>query len=164
MKSTPGNAFLRVYVPTLLCLPEYCRVVTPGIPDPTFSQGVAMVIFAVSMMRGGFQGYRFGHLDIVVLAYAGLVFNSELQASGYPDAQNLMFSMLFSVVAPYFMAKSFIEPAGMRYEFARQAVACLAVVAVLDAWETRCRKVWLTLSLRLRPTPFGFGGVFSFIT
>ena len=137
MGSSPGNAFFRIYIPTLLCLPDYYRVITPGVPDPTFNQGVALVIFIVSMMRGGFKGYRFSHLDVVVLVYAGLVFNSELQASGYSDAQNLMFTMLFSVLTPYFMAKSFIEPAGMRYEFARRVVACLAIVSMLNTWETR---------------------------
>jgi hypothetical protein len=137
MKSSPSDAFFRVYIPTLLLLPDYYRVITPGLPDPTFSQGVALVIFIVSMTRGGFKGYRFSHMDIVVLIYAGLVFNSELQASGYSDAQNLMFAMLFSVLTPYLMAKSFIEPFGMRFEFTRRVVACLAVVSIINIWETR---------------------------
>jgi hypothetical protein len=136
-KYSPSDAFFRVYIPTLLLLPDYYRVITPGVPDPTFSQGVALVIFIVAMTRGGFKGYRFSHMDIVVLVYAALVFNSELQASGYSDAQNLMFTMLFSVLTPYFMAKSFIEPFGMRFEFTRRVVACLAVVSIINVWETR---------------------------
>ena len=104
MNTSPSNAFFKVYIPVLLCLPDYYRVITPGAPDPTFNQGVALVIFIVAMMRGGYKGYRFSHMDIVVCAYGFCVFNSELQASGYSDAQNLMFAMMFSVMAPYFMA------------------------------------------------------------
>ena len=137
MNSSPSDAFFRVYIPTLLCLPDYYRVITPGVPDPTFGQAVALAIFIVAMMRGGFKGYRFSHMDLVVMVYAGLVFNSELQASGYSDAQNLMFTMLFAVIVPYIMAKSFIEPAGMRYEFAKRVVTCLVIVSFINLYEAR---------------------------
>lgn len=134
---SPKAAFLQVYLPVLLCFPNYYRVITPGLPDPTFAQGVSIAIFVATMSQGGFVGCRFSHLDIVVVIYAFCVFNSELQASGYSDAQNLLFEMLFSVLVPYYMAKTFIEPGNLRFEFAKKIVWCLALVSILNLYETR---------------------------
>ncbi len=137
MAHSAKEAFIKVYLPVLLCLPDYYRVITPGLPDPTFNQGVAIALLIVALMKGGFPGYRFSHMDIVVTIYAVCVFNSELQASGYSDAQNLMFMMLFSVLMPYIMAKSFIEPEGLRFDFARKVVLCLITVSMINTFETR---------------------------
>ena len=137
MTTSPQNAFMRVYLPVLLCLPDYYRVITPGLPDPTFSQGVAVAILVAAVMRGGFPTFRFSHMDVVVVIYAFCVANSEFQASGYADAQNLMFAMLFSVLTPYVLAKSYIEPLGLRFNFAKTIVLCLAVVSLINTFETR---------------------------
>lgn len=137
MQTSTRAAFMRVYLPTMLCFPEYYRIITPGLPDPTFDQGVAVAILIVALMRDGFKGYRFSHMDVVVIAYALCVANSEYQASGYSDAQNLVFEMLFAVFMPYIMAKSFIEPHGARFEFARRVVVCLAIVSVIDVYEAK---------------------------
>lgn len=136
-KYSVQKAFFRVYLPVLLCLPEYYRVVTPGLPDPTFSQGVGVALLIVAMQKGSLSKFRFSHLDIVVAIYAVTVANSEYQASGYSDAQNLMFAMLFSVLFPYVMAKTFIEPDGMRFEFAKTIVLCLSAVSIINVYETR---------------------------
>jgi len=137
LNTSVQTAFMRVYLPTLLLLPEYYRVVMPGLPDPTFSQGVAVALLIVALMRGRLQGYRFSHLDAVVGVYAVCVANSEYQASGYSDAQNLMFAMLFSVIFPYVMAKSFIEPGGLRFGFPKQVVLCLCALSIINLYESR---------------------------
>jgi hypothetical protein len=137
MSASPQQAFLRIYIPTLLLIPDFYRVVTPGLPDPNANQAVAIVLVGVSILRNGFAGYRFSHLDLVVVVYALCVFNSELQASGYADAQNLMFTMLFSVLAPYFMVKSFIEPGKLRFPFAKAIVTALAIASMIDVYEAK---------------------------
>lgn len=137
MATSPIQAFIKIYIPTLLLIPDFYRVVTPGLPDPNANQAVAIVLLGTSLMRGSFSRYKFSPLDIVVIVYAICVFNSELQASGYADAQNLMFTMLFSVLMPYFMAKSFIEPHGLRYDFARRVVFVMAIVSMIDVYEAK---------------------------
>jgi len=137
MATSVRDAFLKIYIPVLLCLPDFYRVITPGLPDPTFNQGVAIALLIVAVMKGGFPTFRFSHVDIVVGIFAACVFNSELQASGYSDAQNLMFTMLFSVLTPYIMAKSYIEPCGLRFEFAKRVVICLTIVSIINVYETR---------------------------
>lgn len=132
-----SHAFFAVYIPVLLLLPDYYRVITPGLPDPTFNQAVAAVLVGLGLLRGAFRSYRFSLNDLIVVLFAFAVANSEYQASGYSDAQNLVFGMLFSVLAPYFMAKSWIEPLGRRIEFAKRIVICLAIVSIINLYETR---------------------------
>ena len=83
-----------------------------------------MALFAVFLMQGA-PGYRFSYTDLVVGFYAFAVSYSEFLASGYSDAQNLMFYELTSVLFPYIFAKSLIEPFGLRYDFAKSIVLCL---------------------------------------
>ena len=84
------KAFIWVYIPTLLLLPDYYHAITPGLPDPTFNQSASVALFAAFLMQGS-PGYRFSYTDLVVGFYAFAVSYSEFLASGYSDAQNLMF-------------------------------------------------------------------------
>lgn len=136
VKISPQQAFLRVYLPCLLLLPDYLRAITPGLPDPTFSQSASVGLFIASVLRG-FPGYTFSALDLVIFAYAFCVGYSEYLASGYSDAQNLIFAMLFSVAMPYVYAKSYIEPFGQRFDFARRIVLMLVLVAFISIYESR---------------------------
>lgn len=133
---SPQLAFVNVYVPTLLLLPDYYRWMAPGLPDPTFNQAAAMGLFIAFVIRGA-PGYQFSPLDLVVGAFAAVVSYSEYRASGYADAQNLMFTMLSSVLVPYLLAKSLVEPFELRIVFAKRIVLCLFAVAIICLYEAR---------------------------
>lgn len=130
------KAFIQAYLPVMLLLPDYYRAVTPGLPDPNFSQSASCALFAVFMIQG-LPGYKFSFTDVLVVIYAFSVSFSEYLASGYSDAQNLMFFELASVCFPYLFAKSLIEPYQQRYAFAKCIVYCLSVVFVLNLWQNR---------------------------
>jgi len=157
-------AFLRVYLPVVLLLPDYYRAITPGIPDPNFSQSAGVGLF-IAYAMAGFPGYVFSATDLWVLFYAFCVGYSEYRASGYADAQNLIFGMLFGGIAPYVFAKGFIEPFGLRVAFAKTCVLCFSFVACLDVIETRLGfNAWRWLFDRFFPgqgqswvTTFRFG-------
>lgn len=130
------KAFIWVYIPTLLLLPDYYRAITPGLPDPSFNQSASVALFAVFIMHGS-PGYKFSYTDLIVGFYAFSVSYSEFLASGYSDAQNLMFFELTSVLFPYIFAKSLIEPFNLRYDFAKSVVLCLSFVFVLNLFENK---------------------------
>ncbi len=132
----PHTAYLMVYLPSMLLLPEYYQWVAPGLPDPTFGQA-ACVGTAVSFFARGAPGFRFHPMDLLVYGLALATSISEYRASGYSDAQNLMFNMLAWVVLPYIMTKSLIEPAGLRVRFAKTIVICLFIVSVVSLYEFR---------------------------
>ena len=130
------KAFIWVYIPTLLLLPDYYHAITPGLPDPTFNQSASVALFAVFLMQGA-PGYRFSYTDLVVGFYAFAVSYSEFLASGYSNAQNLMFYELTSVLFPYIFAKSLIEHFDLRYDFAKSVVVCLCIVFIFNLYENK---------------------------
>ena len=135
-KQSVTKAFIWGYIPVLLLLPDYFYAITPGLPDPNSSQAAAVGLFAVFFMKGA-PGYRFSYTDLIVVFYAIAVSISEFLAAGYADAQNLMFTELTSVVFPYILAKSLIEPFNLRYDFAKSVVLCLCIVAILNLYENK---------------------------
>ena len=135
-KQSLTQAFIGVYIPVLLLLPDYYFAITPGLPDPTFSQSASVALFAVFLMQRA-PGYRFSVTDLVVGFYAFAVSYSEFLASGYAHAQNLMFYELTSVLFPYIFAKSLIEPFNLRYDFAKSIVLCLCVVFIFNLFENK---------------------------
>lgn len=135
-KKSLTHAFIWVYIPVLLLLPDYYRAITPGLPDPSFNQAASVALFAMFFLRG-MPGYKFSYTDVVVGVYAFAVSYSEFLASGYSDAQNLMFYELTSVLFPYLFAKSLVEKFDARYEFAKSFVICLAIVFLFNLYENK---------------------------
>lgn len=133
-KRSPLTAFLLVYLPAMLLLPEYYRWNAPGLPDPTFGQAAAVGTFIAFVWRGA-PGYRFSFTDLLVAGFALSASLSEYLASGYKDAQNLMFNMLTWVIIPYVLAKSLVQPFGMQVRFAKTLVVLLAAVAAVSVYE-----------------------------
>ena len=131
---SPERAFLDVYLPVVFFLPDYYRWIAPGLPDPTFSQGVVLVIMAAYVAKGA-KGWWFSLSDVFVFGYAFCVGYSEYLNSGYADAQNLIFNMLAWVVCPYILAKVLIELKGLRVEFAKRLVFLLFMISVVSLYE-----------------------------
>ena len=130
------RAFLDVYVPVLILLPEYYRLVLPGVPDPTFSMA-AIVPVAWGFLAGREWGWRWGVTDVLVGLYAVWVIGTEWLNAGYGEAQNLGVDTLLWVVMPYMLGKGVIEPGGMRIRLARRLVWLMALVSLVSVYELR---------------------------
>jgi hypothetical protein len=126
---SPNRAFIYVYVPVLLFLPDYYYWKVPGLPDPNFGTAAILVITAIWLIRGS-PGWRFSGTDILVFGYAFSVLYSEyLSPEGQPHYQNFIANFTGSVICPYILAKSLIEPAGLREDFAKSIAFTLFLVA-----------------------------------
>jgi hypothetical protein len=160
-KQSLTKAFIWAYIPILLLLPDYWHAITPGLPDPNFNQSAAVALFAVFLMKGA-PGYRFSYTDLVVGFYAFAVSYSEYLASGYADAQNLMFTELTSVLFPYIFAKSLIDRFDLRYDFAKSIVLCLCIVFIFNLYENKMgANLWKLLLGKFFPGQ-GEGWITSF--
>lgn len=133
-KRSPQVAFVSVYIPVLLLVPDYYRCVLPGLPDPTMNEAAIIPIAAIYLIRTRFT-WRFTFTDLLVFGFAFCVGYSEYLNAGYNEAQNLMFDMVCSVILPYAMTKALVEPCGMRMRFARKLVFMLFVVSVTAIYE-----------------------------
>ena len=131
---SPQQALLNVYIPVLLCLPDYYRWIVPGIPKPSFSHAAILPIAAAFLLTGRLK-WRFSLGDFLVVGFAFLVGYSEYTNNGYKEAQNLMFEMLCLVVLPYILTKGLVEPNGLRVAFAKRLVFCLFIVSVVSVYE-----------------------------
>ena len=132
----PGRALLAVYLPVLLLIPDGFRAITPGLPDPNFNQAAIIPIVAVALLRYG-RTWRPVPMDGLIVVFAVWVGYSDYAGRGYDDAQNLMFSMLFSVLAPYFVARWVISAEGLDVAVARRIVIIVFAVALVGVWEAR---------------------------
>ncbi|MDP3518321.1 MAG: O-antigen ligase family protein [Pseudohongiella sp.] len=135
-KRSPQAAFLLVYLPTLLLLPEYYRLDLPGVPSPTFSQAAAVGTVAAFFARGA-PGYQFSVTDLLVFGFILSASVSEYFVGGYWDAQNLAWNLGTWIGLPYLFAKSMIEPFNLRMRFVKTIVLLLAGVAVVSVYEFR---------------------------
>ncbi len=129
-------AFVDVYVFVLLCLPCWCRWPLPGLPDPTFQQAAILPI-AFAFVARGMKGYRFSLMDLPVYALVTIIGVSEYTNAGYADAQNLIFDMVAGALLPYLLAKSIIEPSGLRVRFIRNFVWAVSIVTVTTLYESK---------------------------
>lgn len=92
-------AFLQVYLPVMILIPDYYRWVLPALPDPTFGEAAIFPIAVLFIIRYGSQ-WRFSLTDILIAGFALSMTVSEYLATGYSDAQNLMFDMLGTIIFP----------------------------------------------------------------
>lgn len=135
---SPQKAFFNVYVPVLLFLPTYYFWNVPAFPDPNVQQAVILPILGIWLIRGH-PGWRFSFTDILVFGFAFTVIYSEFSNIGYKDSQNFIASTIGAVICPYVLAKSLIEPFGLREEFGKRIVIVLAIVTVFAMFQTLTR-------------------------
>ena len=151
MRKSPAIAFVDVYIPVLLLLPEYYRFVIPVLPDPTFSQAAIIPVAGLFLTRD-MKSWKYSLMDFFVVAFALIIGVSEYTNAGYNEAQNLLFDMIGSFVLPYIAAKGLIEPKGMRVPFAKRFAFLLFAISVVSLYEFKMGSTpWEMLMNRFFP-------------
>ena len=131
-------AFLNVYLPVLLLIPDNFRFPIDGLPDPTFGQSAILPIGIAVCWKAIFKKeWNWSILDACVGFFLVWQFISDFYNVGIIDAQNLGFDMLTLALLPYVCGKALIEPAGNRIAFARRFVWLLFIVALISTYEFR---------------------------
>lgn len=135
-KDGPAGALLKVYLPALLIVPDGLRAITPGLPDPNFNQA-AIIPLVFMVFKRYASRWKITFMDILVILYGTTVGYSDYLARGYADAQNLMFNMLFSVIAPYFVARLMISTEDMHVAVAKRFVYLMFFYALVGFYEAK---------------------------
>jgi hypothetical protein len=136
LRYSPAKAFLNVYLPVLLLLPEYYRWVVPLLPDPTFNQAAILPIFAIYWVRDR-KSWRWSAMDFLMLAFAACVGISEYTNAGFKEAQNLMFDMVASWSIPYVLTKGLVLRYRMGVPLAKRLVILLFAISLISIYEFR---------------------------
>ena len=141
-RKSPQAAFVNVYLPVLLLLPDYYYWNAPGLPDPSFIEAPTIPIFAAFLVMHRVP-WKFTLTDVLVVGYAFSVGYSEYLAAGYKEAQNLLFDCVAQVLLPYILAKGLIEPHRLREAAAKRFALLLFLVSVVSVFEFRfARNPW----------------------
>ena len=130
-------AFVAIYLPVLMLIPDYFRAPINGLPDPSFSQCAILPIGIALCWRAWHGGWKFTPMDVPVIAFVGWQFISDVYNVGYKDAQNMFFDSATLAVLPYMAGKALIEPAELRTTVARRFIWLLFIVSVVSIYEFR---------------------------
>jgi hypothetical protein len=133
-RKSPSQTYLDVYLPSLLVMPGWCRWVLPALPDPSFCESAAIPVAAMFFLKG-WKKWRPSFYDFLVVGYGGFIGYSEFVNAGFNEAQNLMFDMVASAMAPYFLAQAMAATAELRTAFAKRFVALMAFLACILTFE-----------------------------
>jgi hypothetical protein len=128
-----GRVALKVYVPCIMLVPMYMQFHLGGLAlnVTTF----VSLFLAVVGVYTWCNSLRFIFLDGCVLAYALSGFMSDFTRH---DAKLGVYGFLLffsKCVCPYWIGRTLIEQTGLRKEFVRTFVLCMAVIAILSLYE-----------------------------
>jgi hypothetical protein len=179
-RGTVRSAFLNVYIPVVLLLPQYFTLRFPHLPPLSFADAAILPLFLAICLKE-LRRWRFSWMDLLVVLFAFSAALSEgfstvlangtwrrlFMANGEPVDANLangglmLFGELTTVVVPYMLGKLLIEQGGAdddptRIPLIRRVVVLLAVVSgisVIDFFTGKSS--WQTVFIRL------FGGTAS---
>lgn len=136
LRRSAHAAFLNVYLPVLLMIPEYYRWRVPLLPKVTPSHAAILGVFVAALIRKELR-WRPSLTDILMMGLVLAMSVSEYSNAGYKEAQNLTFDMLAWLFLPYLATKALVEPNGLRVLFAKRIVFLLFLVSIISVYEFR---------------------------
>jgi hypothetical protein len=130
----PERAFLNVYLPVLLLLPQHSWPISGQF---TFVD-TAIVPIAAFLLFHPKQKGQWSSIDFLVIAYFAITVVAEGMNKGYKlGSQNLAMQELVSILLPYFAARHMFRHPQFAIDFAKRIVALLSIVAIVSVYEFR---------------------------
>ena len=150
----PEVAFLNVYLPALLLLPNDCRMPFSG--QFNFSESAIIPIAGFCLFKYA-RYWKWSFTDVLVLTYVSFVSISELLNTDFAIAQNLTIRMLVTTIAPYMVAKILIDDETMAISVGKRIVVLALAVTIISVYEFRMtlNPIWTLMSSFFHdlPTP-----------
>jgi O-antigen ligase/polysaccharide polymerase Wzy-like membrane protein len=130
----PESAFLNVYLPALLLLPDDCRMPFSG--QFNFNESAIIPIAAFCLFKYS-RYWKWSFTDLLVLSFVLLVSTAEFLNTDFAIAQNLTIRLLVTIVMPYAVAKTLINHEAMAISVAKRIVVLSVAVTIISAYEFR---------------------------
>jgi len=173
-RGTVRSAFLNVYIPVVLLLPQYFTLRFPHLPPLSFADAAILPLLLALCLKE-VRRWRFSWMDLLVVLFAFSVALSEglstaladgtwrrlFLAGGehvdtnFADGGLMLFAELTTVVGPYMLGKLLIEQGGAgdepaRVPLVRRMVVLLAVVAGISVIDfVSGKSTWQAVFIRL---------------
>lgn len=128
------TAFVFIYLPALLLLPNYFHW---GLPALSFPEWALIPIWIVLLRKIFHRQWHFSALDGLVFAFVTWNFLSDSHSMGITAIVDRIAAPFVLAIVPYLAAKMLIEPTGRRVTFMRMFIYCLFIDSVLAVYEFR---------------------------
>src|SRR5271163_3993536 len=130
----PESAFLNVYLPALLLLPDGCRMAFSG--QLNFAESAIISIFIYYLWTEG-RHWEWTFTDCLVLTFVSLVSIAEYMNADFSVAKNMAFRTSTVVLMPYVVAKGLSAREGVNVALAKRIVILAAAVPIVSLYEFR---------------------------
>lgn len=130
----PEKAFLDVYLPVLLLIPQIFTSRVFFLPALNTAEITIIPIFIVAVALR-FSRWRFTFMDFVIAVFIIIKVYSENLNWGYKEALNVLAVQMCDVWAPYSLAKLFIIPSKLLVPFVRRLVFLMFIIFIVSIYE-----------------------------
>ena len=131
----PELAFLNVFLPALLLLPQNIGWTISG--QLTFADTAILPIAAFLLFRSK-PKWQWSTIDFPVISLVAISVIAEGMNKGYKlGSQNLALQELFSILLPYFAAKQMFRHPEFAFDVAKRFTLTLTIVAIVSVYEFR---------------------------
>jgi len=132
MRRGVEQAFLMVYLPTLLLLPDGYR--WPLIGHFSFHEA-AIIPIAVWFVMSSSRTWEFSMTDLLVLGYCAVTVISQYHNRNFEDARNTALRDATYIVFPYMLAKGLCRRGNFGLKVAKQIAILLSIVSIVSIYE-----------------------------
>lgn len=132
---SPFVAFLSVYVPSLLLLPEYSFKLSGLIPI-TFHR---MALFPIVLIAGFnvLRRWRIKLLDLLVISYLLIIFIAESNSLGVYQGVFYLGILVCDIFLPYMVAQHFLNERSNDVRFLKRFVFCVFISIIISFWQMK---------------------------
>lgn len=157
------EAFVLYFLPVLTLIPAYYDTkLVSGIPEFSFWTSALIPIAAVWFINEKMEGYRFSWIDVVIILHIIFLFYAQFEATGYKDAQKIIFREILKRLVPFFMLKAIMTDPQRRVKALITIVGLGAIVSVFMAYDFKFYRNFLDYPIRqLWPASVPWDGVMS---
>ncbi len=131
---SPEKAFMNVYLPILILLPQVYYAKTLGFPQFNFCESAIIPIFIIFLFTR-LNYWHFSFTDVIIVLFIGVSFYSEWVNSDFSFAKNKLATTLADVLAPYVLTKVFIHPRGLSIPFIKRFVFLMFINSLITLYE-----------------------------
>jgi hypothetical protein len=130
LRAGTWRAFLSVYLPVLLFVPDMFDVRLPHLPPLSF-EDMTLLPLGIGMVLMDFSRWRFSRMDCWVALFIATSAYAERIPYGTNGAFLVLISTILACWVPYMAGKLLVERSGMRVETVGGIVVWMAVASVL---------------------------------
>jgi len=146
------TVFITYFLPVLTLIPAYYETkLVSGIPEFTFWSSALVPVIVVWIINEKMEGYQISWLDLVIILHLLFIFFAQFEATGYKDAQKILFRELLNRMMPYLFLKAIIADEIRRISVLRMITILGAIVSLFMMYDFKfyynpldmiIRKLW----------------------